>query len=154
MKRPTFVALGLTAALLLSGCAGTSGGDSAAPNASQPATGNASLDDTSMPPWAAPADVSARVAQAGLDLGPMGTLDRDYVHIAGTIHLEADTEGQVFTLGQFFTEWGVKLTPHQIGGVQAGAGERVDVTSNGEKIAGDPMALRLEPDQQIVLSLG
>ena len=38
----------------------------------------------------------------------------------GTIHIEADTEGEVFTLGQFFTEWGVKLTPDQIGGVQAG----------------------------------
>lgn len=31
----------------------------------------------------------------------------------GTIHIEADTEGEVFTLGQLFVQWGVKLTPRR-----------------------------------------
>ena len=71
----------------------------------------------------------------------------------GTIHIEADSVGEVFTLGQFFTQWGVTLTPEQIGGVRAKAGRHVVVTSNGTKVTGDPADLRLEPDQQIVLTL-
>ena len=71
----------------------------------------------------------------------------------GTIHVEADTDGEVFTLGQLFTEWGVKLTSRQIGGVTAKAGEKVTLTSNGTPVTGDPGDLRLEPDQKIVLRL-
>ena len=71
----------------------------------------------------------------------------------GTIHIEAATSGEVFTLGQLFIEWGVKLTSTQIGGVKAKTGETVRLTSNGARVAGDPANLRLEPDQTIVLSL-
>lgn len=71
----------------------------------------------------------------------------------GTIHIEADTVGEVFTLGQLFTQWGVKLTATQIGGVTAKAGDRVTITSDGEPVSGDPGDLRLEPDQKIVLGL-
>ncbi|MDI6910003.1 hypothetical protein [Nocardioides sp.] len=71
----------------------------------------------------------------------------------GTIHIEADTVGEVFTLGQLFTQWGVPLTTTQIGGVRADAGESVTLTSNGTPVAGDPGDLRLEPDQVIVLSI-
>jgi len=71
----------------------------------------------------------------------------------GTIHIEADSEGEVLTLGQLFTQWGIMLTPTQIGGVMADPGETVTVTSNDEPVTGDPMDLRLEPDQQIVLQL-
>ena len=185
MKRPVFVALGVTAALLLSGCTGAPDGESAAPT--PPADGGtATLDGTSMPPWPAPDDVAARVARAGLDLGPMGMAEHYHPHLRividgtdvpvppnigvdpttgamsalhthegdGTIHIEADTEGEVFTLGQFFTQWGVKLTSDQIGGARAEPRQRVDVRSNGEKVSGNPMDLQLEPDQQIVLSLG
>lgn len=138
-----------------------------------------------MPPWVAPTDVPARVASAGLDLGPMGTAehyhprlrivigDKDVavpanigvdpatgamsaVHTHetdGTIHIEADTAGEVFTLGQLFTQWGVRLTRTQIGGVTAEPGQRVIVTSNGTPVQSDPMDVRLTPDQEIVLRL-
>lgn len=72
----------------------------------------------------------------------------------GTIHIEAHTVGEKFTLGQLFTQWGVALTPTQVGGVTAKAGEKVTVTSNGTPVAGDPADLRLEPDQQIELTVG
>ena len=72
----------------------------------------------------------------------------------GTIHIEAHTVGEKFTLGQLFTQWGVALTPNQVGGVKAKAREKVRVTSNGTPVAGDPSDLRLEPDQQIELALG
>lgn len=71
----------------------------------------------------------------------------------GTIHIEAHTVGDVFTLGQLFTQWGVPLTRTQIGGVSAEAGETVTLTSNGKPMAGDPGDLRLEPDQVIELSI-
>jgi hypothetical protein len=71
----------------------------------------------------------------------------------GTIHIEADTVGETFTLGQLFTQWGVALTPTQIGGVRAPAGEKVKVTSNGTPVPGNPADLLLEPDQQIELTL-
>lgn len=142
-------------------------------------------DGTSPPPWLAPRDVPARVAAAGLDLGPMGmaehyhpqlqiTIDGAAVPVAsnigvdpptgamsavhthepdGTIHIEAGTVGGVFTLGQLFTQWGVKLTPTQIGGVTATDGQTVHVISNGAAVPGNPAKLRLQPDQKIELQL-
>ncbi len=67
--------------------------------------------------------------------------------------MEADVAGEVFTLGQLFTEWAVKLGSDQIGGEHAKAGDAVTVTSNGEPYTGDPAELRLEPNQQIVVQL-
>ncbi len=138
-----------------------------------------------MPPWPAPADVAARVAAAGLDLGPMGMVEHYHPQLRiilngkdaqvaanigvdpttgamsalhthepdGTIHIEADTASEVFTLGQLFTQWGVALTPTQIGDVKAKKGQQVTITSNGAPVAGKPGDLRLQPDQQIVLQL-
>ena len=71
----------------------------------------------------------------------------------GTIHIEAGTVGERFTLGQLFTQWGVALTPTRIGGVSAAPGEKVTVTSNGIPVPGNPADLQLEPDQQIELRL-
>lgn len=138
-----------------------------------------------MPPWPAPSDVAARAAAAGLDLGPMGTVEHYHLQLRividgvdvqvpanigvdpgtgamsalhtheldGTIHIEADAAGEVFTLGQLFTQWGIQLSSTQIGGVKAKKGQQVTVTSNGAPVTGDPGDLRLQPDQKIVLQL-
>jgi hypothetical protein len=181
-------ALALTALIGLSGCADDvertySGTD---PVVSTPnSDGTPTPDDTAMPPWPAATDVAARVAAAGLDLGPMGTAEHYHPHLRividgvevpvppnigvdpstgamsalhthegdGTIHIEADSVGEVFTLGQFFTQWGITLTREQIGGARAKTGHQVVVTSNGTKVTGNPADLRLEPDQQILLTL-
>jgi len=83
-----------------------------------------------------------------------GAMSAVHTHEAdGTIHIEASTVGEEFTLGQLFTQWGVDLTPTQIGGIRATAGDTVAVTSNGVKVKGDPNDLRLEPDQKIVVRL-
>lgn len=183
MKRmPLLAALGVAAALTVTGCGNNTTQSPSAAAASGPAP---KLNGTSGPPWPAPTDVTARVAAAGLDTGPMGMAEHYHpvlrvlingtevtvppnigvdpatggmsaVHTHegdGTIHIEADTTGEVFTLGQFFTEWGVKLTSTQIGGVKAQPGQKVIVTSNGKPVTGDPMDLRLEPEQQIVVEL-
>lgn len=83
-----------------------------------------------------------------------GAMSAIHTHeLDGTIHIEADSVGEVFTLGQLFIQWGVKLSPTQIGGARATAGQKMAVTSNGASVPGDPMDLRLQPDQQIVLRL-
>lgn len=69
----------------------------------------------------------------------------------GTIHIEADTVGEVFTLGQLFTQWDVALGENQIGGVEADS--PITVTVNGQQVTGDPAELRLRPDQQILLEV-
>lgn len=185
-RRRTLAAARLAAAALLlswlPGCSTpTTPTQSPSVSTSQPPQ----LDDISLPPWPAPTDVSARVAAAGLDLGPMGTaehyhptlqivIDGQPVPVAanigvepqtgamsalhthegdGTLHIEARTVGQVFTLGQLFTQWGIKLTATQIGGVRTPPGQRVEVTSNGTQVDGNPAQLRLQPDQQIVVRL-
>lgn len=98
---------------------------------------------------APPADVGVP-PNIGVDPAT-GAMSALHTHEAdGTIHIEASTVGETFTLGQVFTQWGVDLTPTQIGGMK---GETVTVTSNGERVMGDPNDLRLEPDQKIVVRL-
>lgn len=168
---------------LLVGCGSDPANDRTSSRAEE--SGGSVADQALMPPWPAPTDVPARVASAGLDLGPMGTAEHYHPRLRividgkdvpipanigvdpttgamsavhthetdGTIHIEADTAGQTFTLGQLFTQWGVTLTPTQIGGVKATDGQQVNLTSNGTPVAGDPNDLRLEPDQVIVLRM-
>lgn len=69
----------------------------------------------------------------------------------GTIHIEADTVGEVFTLGQLFTQWDVAVDEDQIGGIKSD--NPIVVTVNGQQVAGDPSELRLRPDQQILLEV-
>jgi hypothetical protein len=71
----------------------------------------------------------------------------------GTIHIEADTIGQEFTLGQLFTQWGITLTATQIGGVTAAPGQTITVRSNNTTVSSDPNNLRLQPNQRIVLQV-
>lgn len=190
MKTPVaLLALTLTLALTTACSTPTDTAGSGAvqsPLAAGEAAAEPSLDGASRPPWPAPTDVPARVASAGLDMGPMGAAEHYHPHLRividgadvqvapnigvdpatgamsavhthdgdGTIHIEAGTEGEVFTLGQLFLQWGVKLTARQIGGVRADPGSKVDVTSDGEAVSGDPMDLPLDPEQEIVLSVG
>jgi hypothetical protein len=190
VKTPALAVAGLAAlTLTVAGCgtdpATTTTTSTGSSSSASAGSTDIAPDDTSSPPWPAPADVPDRVAAAGLDLGPMGTAEHYHPHLSitidgqpvpvtpnigvdpttgamsavhthegdGTIHIEADTVGEKFTLGQLFTQWGVALTPTQIGGVQAPAGEKVKVTSNGAPVPGNPADLLLEPDQQIELSL-
>lgn len=184
MKRmPLLAAFGVAVALTVAGC----GNDTPrSPTTTATSGSDSELNGTSGPPWPAPTDVPARVAAAGLDLGPMGMAEHYHPNLRvvingdevpvppnigvdpatgamsavhthegdGTIHIEADTVGEVFTLGQVFLQWGVELTSTQIGGVETQADQEVTLTSNGKPVTGDPMELRLEPEQEIVLELG
>ena len=72
----------------------------------------------------------------------------------GLVHIEAGTNGQPFTLGQLFTEWNVRLTPTQIGGLTATEGNTLTLYVNGKQVPGDPAQLRLASHQQVALVYG
>lgn len=88
-------------------------------------------------------------ANIGVDV-TSGAMSALHTHESdGTIHIKADTKGEVFTLGQLFTQWGVSLGVDHVGG---GRGQdKIEVTINGEPYTGTPMDLELAPDQKIVL---
>jgi hypothetical protein len=186
VRAPTALVISVSLATVVAACSTDLAEDAArSPASTTAAATSPELDGSSSPPWPAPADVAARAASAGLDLGPMGTAEHYHPHLRiimngrdvpvpanigvdpatgamsavhthetdGTIHIEADRAGEVFTLGHLFVPWGVKLTPTQIGGVHTQDGQNMTVTSNGRPVAGHPMDLRLQPDQNIVIRL-
>ena len=81
------VALAAGLALTAAGCGDDPQSGAAGPGSTvSPGTADAALDDTSLPPWPAPTEhVPARVAAAGLDLGPMGTAEHYHPRLTITI---------------------------------------------------------------------
>ena len=67
---------------------------------------------------------------------------------SGTIHV-GRRAAATFTLGQFFTLWGVRLSPSCVGGVCGRLLIRVD----GAAMAGDPRELRLSTAKTIDLTV-
>ena len=72
----------------------------------------------------------------------------------GVVHAEAADPGTVFTLGQLFVEWGVRLDEDELGGLAAGGGKHLWAYVDGRPLAGDPARLRLVDHQEIVLAYG
>jgi FAD/FMN-containing dehydrogenase len=84
-----------------------------------------------------------------------GTMSVVHTHTPdGVIHVEAARRGQPFTLGQLFTQWNVRLTATQIGGLKVGGETALTMYLNGRKVPGDPATLRLASHQQIALVYG
>jgi hypothetical protein len=98
-----------------------------------------------------PVEVPANI---GIDAAS-GAMSGLHTHAAdGVLHVEADRAGQPFTLGQLFTEWDVRLTGQQIGGLKAEDGKALRVYVNGQKVSGDPALMQLEREQQIAVVFG
>ena len=72
----------------------------------------------------------------------------------GIVHIEATHANDRFTLGQLFTEWNVRLTARQIGGLRDSAARRWSVYVNGAKVTTDPAAIVLRSHQEIALVYG
>jgi hypothetical protein len=93
-------------------------------------------------------------ANLGVD-GATGAMTYLHTHDeGGLVHIEAGRAGQPFTLGQLFTQWDVRLTATQLGGLHADSGNTLTAYVNGRKRAGDPARLRLAAHQQISLVYG
>lgn len=71
---------------------------------------------------------------------------------SGVIHIES-SEKYPFTLGQFFTIWGVKFTSTQLGSYVASAGNVLVVYVNGKPVA-NPVGYVMNPHDDIVVGYG
>lgn len=96
-----------------------------------------------------PVPVPARIGidPQGRFLAPLHTHDS-----SGIVHIEADRPF-AFTLGQFFTIWGVRFTDARIGGYADHGAERLRVYVNGRPVA-HPAAHVLHAHDRIVVSYG
>jgi hypothetical protein len=70
----------------------------------------------------------------------------------GIIHMEAP-HAYNFTLGDFFSVWGVKLGPAQVGGLKGDGGDRLHFYLNGKPLS-NPAALVLHKDDSVVIGYG
>lgn len=61
---------------------------------------------------------------------------------SGIVHIESPVERD-FTLGQFFTEWDVRLDARHVGAAGGDIGEVLTVFVDGRRRAGDPAGIRL-----------
>jgi hypothetical protein len=71
---------------------------------------------------------------------------------SGVIHMETD-DPYPFTLGQFFTIWGVKFTPTQLGGLVVGGANKLETFVNGKPVA-NPQAYKPKSHDKIVVAYG
>src|SRR6478735_2447013 len=92
-------------------------------------------------------------ANIGIDtvrgaISPLHTHDT-----SGVIHIESPVKRQ-FSLGQFFSEWGVSLSADNIGGLRATDGNSVRVFVNGAPRSGNPAAIMFNQHDEIALLYG
>jgi hypothetical protein len=71
---------------------------------------------------------------------------------SGILHTESPVD-QLNTLGEFFTEWGVRLTPDCVGGY-CKPETKIAFHINGERFRGDPTSIELEREREIALVIG
>jgi hypothetical protein len=71
---------------------------------------------------------------------------------SGIIHMEAP-HPYPYTLGDFFSVWGVKLGPAQVGGLTGYGGNRLHFYLNGKPLS-NPAALVLHKDDSVVIGYG
>jgi hypothetical protein len=83
-----------------------------------------------------------------LGLAPLHTHADD-----GIIHIENDRPA-TFLLGQFFIEWGVRLTKTCVGGLCAGNGKELAFYVNGKRYTGDPGQITLTKHEEIAIEYG
>ena len=72
---------------------------------------------------------------------------------SGIIHIEPDRPGK-YTLGQFFDEWGVRLTQTCLGSYCAGRGKELAVFVDGHRANGPLRAIVLGNRQEIAVVFG
>jgi hypothetical protein len=70
----------------------------------------------------------------------------------GVLHTES-AEDHPNTLGQFFTEWGVALTPECVGGYCSPEAS-IKVFVDGEAFSGDPSDIELADQSEIAIVIG
>jgi hypothetical protein len=72
----------------------------------------------------------------------------------GVVHVESPKVSHVYTLGDFFGVWGLKLTKSCIGGLCASGDKTLTVYLNGKQVTGDPALVKLENHEVFVIAYG
>jgi hypothetical protein len=72
---------------------------------------------------------------------------------SGVIHIESPVN-RAYTLGEFFTEWDISLSPDNIGGLRAGDGKTLRVFVNGAQVTGNPAAVLINAHDEIAVIYG
>lgn len=72
---------------------------------------------------------------------------------SGVLHVES-AKNSLFTVGQLFTEWNVRLTQTCLGGLCAGGGKALEFYVDGKPYDGDPAQIGLKRDLEIALIYG
>lgn len=72
---------------------------------------------------------------------------------SGVIHIESSVN-RAYTLGEFFTEWDVSLSPDNVGGLRVGDGKTLRIFVNGSQVAGNPAAVIINAHDEIALIYG
>jgi len=99
--------------------------------------------------------VNGRPVVVPMNIG-IGTSGLSPLHThgpTGIVHIESGGAAQ-FTLGQFFTEWNVRLTSSCLGGLCADSSRQLMVFTNGRPDTGDPRAIMLGAHQEIAIEYG
>ena len=81
-------------------------------------------------------------------ISPLHTHDE-----SGVIHVESP-DVRTFTLGQFFSVWGLRLTPRCLGGYCATGAKQLWVFVDGKRFSGDPRLLPLTAHEEILVAYG
>jgi len=97
-------------------------------------------------PVPVPANIGIDTARRAIS--PLHTHDD-----SGVIHVESPVK-RAFSLGEFFTEWGVSLSSDNIGGLRAVDGNVVRAYVNGQPRTGNPAAITFAQHDEIALVYG
>ncbi|MFD1722442.1 hypothetical protein [Amnibacterium endophyticum] len=73
---------------------------------------------------------------------------------SGLLHIESDSRGHRYTLGQVFTEWGVRLQQGRIGSRADEQGRTLRAYIDGKPTTGNPAEIELLPHRQVALVYG
>jgi hypothetical protein len=73
---------------------------------------------------------------------------------SGVIHMETNQPSAQFALGEFFDVWGLRLTSSCIGGYCNTGNDVVRAYVDGKQVTGDPRAIQLKDQEEIVLTYG
>lgn len=89
------------------------------------------------------------IDEANQRISPLHTHDT-----SGVLHVESPDKNASFTLGQFFTEWQVRLNSSCVGGLCSDGTHTLRAYVNGTPYQGDPADITLAAHQEIELVYG
>jgi hypothetical protein len=73
---------------------------------------------------------------------------------SGVVHMESSQANARFTLGEFFDVWGLRLSSTCVGGYCDQGARTIRTFVDGKPYAGNPRAIELHDQQEIVLTYG